>query len=195
MTPSQIEQGTVYAFLLAEDNPKADADLGRLAAEVLSDSGIQVVLDIPKRGGRGAGPAPIDAWIFVALPIAGAIAKSILDGMLNELGSDFWIALKRAVKKLRSGSRPASRASLRISLRGPTGDVLAEFWVHPDDPEAAIDVLEERGFAPVKEQQRVVEAGTSRFREQIHAKVSWSAEERRWKTEVAVDVFLVEPTQ
>ena len=192
---SQIESGTVYAFLLAADNPEADANLGRLAAEVFTDSGIQVVLDIPKPGGRGAGPSPIDAWIFVTLPVAGAIAKTILDGMLSELGKDFWIALKRAVKRLRSESRPASRASVRISLCGPTGDVLLDLWVHPDDPESAIDVLQERGFAPVKSQQRLVEAGASRYRERIHAAISWSAEESRWKTVVSVAVSSVEPTQ
>ena len=113
-------------------------------------------MEMPKhRAGMGGAGAPIEAWIYVVLPVAGAAAGGLMSGLLGAMGADFWKALKSAISLLHKKRRPASRSMVRLTLRTQAG---GEVWIsiHPDDPPLALDSLELHGFIPPSPPVRTV---------------------------------------
>jgi|SRR5712691_9062263 len=143
---SMSETGIVHARLLTKDDPVADERLAAEAAEAFSQGGISVHVEMPNfRAGMGGAGPPIDAWIYVVLPVAGAAAGGLMGGFLGAMGADFWKALKSSIGLLRKRRRPANRSIVRLMLRTQAGD---EVWISlfPDDPLEALDGLERHDF-------------------------------------------------
>jgi hypothetical protein len=149
---TESQPGIVYARLLTRDDPVADERLAAEAAEAFSQSGLSLQVQMPiLRGGMGAGGGPpIDAWIYIVLPVAGVAGGAFLGGFLAAIGSDFWKALKLSIRLLHTRNRPARRAIVLLMLRTRAGDEV-RILLHPDDPIDAIDILETRGFKPPNE--------------------------------------------